>query len=58
MRQPFSEVTRYGWALLAVVDALDLRSFRTPFPNDTVPYLAVRLPLSSLPGTDAVWEEK
>jgi hypothetical protein len=58
MRRPLSEVTRSVWALLAVVAALGLRSFRTPFPNDTVPYLAVWLPLSSLPGTDAAWEEK
>lgn len=40
MRRPLSEVTRYGWALVAVA-ALGLRSFLTPFPSETVPYLTV-----------------
>jgi len=37
MRWPLSDVTRYGWALLAVVSALGLRSFLALFPDETVP---------------------
>ena len=58
MRWPLSEVTRYGWALLAVVSALGLRSFLALFPGNTVPHFTVWSALSSLPGTDAASEKK
>jgi len=41
MQKPVNGVTRYGWAVLAVVAALGLRWLLTPLLGDTVPYLTL-----------------